>query len=72
MTALVIAIVATLVIVLLVLNLGVGENKVEYQIDAFYPVEDPQFVHVMGVLLGPPVVAGNRFHALFNSSRTRI
>ncbi len=60
------AIAATLIIVLLVINLGVGEKKVEYQIDAFYPVEDPQFVHVMGVLLGPPVVPGNRYRALLN------
>ena len=65
----VIAIVATLVVVLLAINLGVGEKKVEYRIDSFYPLEDPQFVHVMGVLLGPPVVPGNRYEALVNGDR---
>ncbi len=65
----VIAVFATLTIVLLLVNLGVGEKKVAYRIDAFYPVEDPQFVHVMGVLLGPPVVAGNRYEALVNGDR---
>ena len=54
---------------LLLINLGVGEKKVEYQIDAFYPIEDPQFLHVMGALLGPPVVRGNRYEALLNGDR---
>ena len=61
-----IAIVSTLLVVLLLVNLGIGEQKVAYRIDAFYAVEDPQFVHVMGALLGPPVVHGNRFEALVN------
>jgi cardiolipin synthase len=65
-TAVVIAVVATLVAVLLLVNLGIGEKRVEYRIDAFYPVEDPQFLHVMGALLGPPVVPGNRYAVLVN------
>lgn len=69
LTVSIIAIVSTLVVVLLLVNLGIGENKVEYQIDAFYPIEDPQFLHVMGALLGPPVVRGNRFEALLNGDR---
>ncbi len=62
----IVAVVSTLVVVLLLINLGTGEKKVEYQIDAFYAIEDPQFVHVMGVLLGPPVVRGNRYEVLLN------
>ena len=65
----IVAVLATLVVGLLLLNLGVGEEKVAYRIDAFYPVEDPQFVHVMGALLGPPVVPGNRYTALVNGDR---
>ena len=65
----IIAVVATLVVVLFAVNLGVGEKKVAYRIDSFYPLEDPQFVHVMGVLLGPPVVPGNRYEALVNGDR---
>ena len=64
--AVVIAIVATLVAVVVLINLGIGERRVEYRIDAFYPVEDPQFVHVMGALLGPPVIPGNRYAVLVN------
>ena len=67
--ALVVATFSSLVVVLLIVNLAIGEKKVEYQIDAFYPVEDPQFVHVMGALLGPPVVPGNRYEALVNGDR---
>ena len=64
--AVAIAVFSTLVVVFLLINLGVGEKKVEYRIDAFYPVEDPQFVHVMGALLGPPVTPGNRYDVLLN------
>ena len=67
--ALVVATFSSLVVVLLIVNLAIGEKKVEYQVDAFYPVEDPQFVHVMGALLGPPVVPGNRYEALVNGDR---
>jgi len=69
LTVTIIAVVSTLVVVLLLINLGVGENKVEYQIDAFYAIDDPQFLHVMGALLGPPVVRGNRYEALLNGER---
>jgi cardiolipin synthase len=64
--SIVIAIVATLVAIVVLVNLGIAQERVEYQIDAFYPVEDPQFLHVMGTLLGPPVVTGNSYAALLN------
>ncbi len=64
--AVLIAVLSTLVVVFLLVNLGIGEKKVGYCIESFYPVEDPQFVHVMGVLLGPPVVRGNRYRVLLN------
>ena len=64
-----VAIVSTLLVVLLLTNLGIGEKKVEYRIDAFYAIEDPQFLHVMGALLGPPVVGGNRYEVLLNGDR---
>ena len=66
MMGVIVAIAATIVVVVLLLNLGIAQNRVEYKIDAFYPVEDPQFLHVMGTLLGPPVVPGNRYAALLN------
>ena len=52
---------ATLAVVFLALNLGAGEKKIEQQLDA--PVRrphDPQFARSMGVLLGPPIIDGNR------------
>jgi len=70
MTAVVaVAVLSALAVVFLLMNLGVYEKKVEYCIDAFYPVEDPQFVHVMGVLLGPPVVEGNRYDVLLDGDQ---
>jgi len=67
--AVVIAIVATLLIVLVVVNAGSGEKKIQQRIEHLYGVEDPQFLHVMGTMLGPPVVAGNRYQVLVNGDR---
>jgi cardiolipin synthase len=57
---------ATLCIVWLVANLASGEKRIEHRIEHLYGVEDPRFLHTMGLLLGPPVVAGNRYHVLRN------
>jgi cardiolipin synthase len=63
------AIVVTLLVVLVVVNAGSGEKKIQQRIEHLYGVEDPEFLHVMGVLLGPPVVAGNRYQVLVNGDR---
>ena len=60
------AIVATLVIVWLAANLMTGEKKVVHRIEHTYGVQDPRFLHTMGVLLGPPIVSGNRYRLLSN------
>ena len=67
--AIVLAIVATLLVTLVVVNAGSGEKKIQQRIEHLYGVEDPEFLHVMGVLLGPPVVAGNRYQVLVNGDR---
>ncbi|SPB15477.1 cardiolipin synthetase [Caballeronia novacaledonica] len=62
----VLTVVVTLVIVLLIANLTSGEKKIEHKIDRLYASDDPQFIRSMGLLLGPPVVGGNRFDVLVN------
>ncbi|OLL32276.1 cardiolipin synthase [Burkholderia sp. SRS-W-2-2016] len=59
----------TLMIVLIIANLSSGEKKIEHKIERLYRSDDPQFLRSMGLLLGPPVVAGNRFEMLLNGDR---
>ncbi len=54
---------------LLVVNMQSGEKKIERKIERLYSAEDPEFVHVMGVLLGPPVLGGNRYRVLVNGDQ---
>ena len=65
-TLVVASILATIVVVLVALNLTSGEKRIEHSVERLYPVEDPRFLHVMGVLLGPPVAEGNRYDVLLN------
>ena len=67
--AVVIAIIVTLVVAVAVVNAGSAEKKIERRIEHLYGVEDVEFLHVMSVLLGPPVVAGNRYEVLINGDR---
>ncbi|SAK46009.1 cardiolipin synthase [Caballeronia ptereochthonis] len=59
-------VVVTLVVVLVIANLSSGEKKIEHRIERQYASDDPQFMRSMGLLLGPPVVEGNRFEVLVN------
>jgi cardiolipin synthase len=63
------AFVATVVSTVLVMNFSSGEKKVTQQVEHRYPVADPQFVRVMGVLLGPTLVGGNRVETLLNGEQ---
>jgi cardiolipin synthase len=56
----------TLVIILVIANLSSGEKKIEHKIERLYASDDPQFLRSMGLLLGPPVIFGNRFERLLN------
>ncbi|ABE35168.1 cardiolipin synthase [Paraburkholderia xenovorans LB400] len=60
---------ATLVIILVIANLSSGEKKIEHKIERLYASDDPQFLRSMGLLLGPPVISGNRFEMLLNGDR---
>ena len=43
-----------------------SEKQIKHEIPHLYSVDDPQFVQTMGSMLGPGLVAGNRFEALIN------
>ena len=60
------AVVATALVVLLLANLSSSEKKIEHEIHPLYGAGDEQFVRSMGVLLGPAILAGNRVTALRN------
>jgi len=68
----VLTIVATVVLTLLgtliVLNLR-AEKKIGVRPVHLYSVDDPQFVRSMSVLLGPPLLDGNRVETLINGDR---
>jgi cardiolipin synthase len=42
------------------------ETQIRQRIEHRYPVSDPQFFRSMSVLLGPPMLAGNRVDTLLN------
>ena len=63
------AVLAILSIVFLVANLLTSEKKVEHKVERLYSVEDPEFIRVMSVLLGPPVIPGNRYRVLVNGDQ---
>ena len=65
----VIACVITALVVFVVFNAQSGEKKIQHRIERLYSIEDPRFVHAMGVLLGPPVLNGNRYQVLVNGDR---
>lgn len=59
------AIVLTALATLVVLNLR-AEKKIDVRPTHLYPVADQQFVRSMSVLLGPPILEGNRVETLLN------
>ena len=61
-------IVVTLLTTLVVLNLR-AEKKIDIRPQHLYATADPQFLRSMGVLLGPPLVDGNRVETLINGDR---
>ncbi|MGI4813549.1 MAG: cardiolipin synthase [Janthinobacterium lividum] len=64
-----ITIVLTLIVALIIANFSSGEKKVEHNINRLYASDDAQFTRSMGLLLGPPVVSGNRYEVLLNGEQ---
>ena len=64
-----ITVAATLVLGVLALNFMPSEKQIERQLTRQYDTHDPQFRRSMGVLLGPPIVEGNKVEALINGDQ---
>lgn len=64
-----ITIAATLVLGVLALNFMPSEKQIERQLVRQYDTHDPQFRRSMGVLLGPPILEGNKVEALINGDQ---
>lgn len=58
--------VITLVVTLLIANLSIGNKPIDAPLRRLYGVESPDFEHLIGALLTPPLTAGNKVQALVN------
>ena len=59
----------TLLGALIAVNFTSGERGVSREIPRLYSIHDPQFRRVIGSLLGPPLVGGNRVQELLNGDQ---
>jgi cardiolipin synthase len=66
MWTVILTVLATLAVALLVMNLATGEKKIQEQLERQYDTADAQFRRSMSVLLGPPILDGNRVQVLLN------
>lgn len=60
---------ATLVAVIAVLNLSLGNKQVDTRLTHLYSVADPQFLRAVSSVLSPAPVAGNRVEELLNGEQ---
>ena len=51
---------------LLISNLGGGETQIQRRIERLYSLDDPRFMHELGVLLGPLFLPGTGVRTLLN------
>ncbi len=58
-----------IVVLVLALNLTAGEKRIEQKLAHRWGVADPQFAREIGILLGPPILAGNRVANLENGEQ---
>ena len=58
--------VVSVITTVIAMNFVSGEKKVKQAIVKRYSIDDPQFLRSMGVLLGPPIMPGNRVQTLVN------
>ena len=63
------AVAITLAGVLLIVNFMGGEKKIQQRVERLYSLDDPRFMHELGVLLGPPFIGGNRHQVLLNGDQ---
>ncbi len=61
--------VVTLIAGFLALNFMPSEKQIERQLTRQYDTHDPQFRRSLGVLLGPPILEGNKIEVLVNGDQ---
>jgi cardiolipin synthase A/B len=59
----------TLVGGVLALNFMPSETQIETRLGRYYDTSDPQFRRSLGVLLGPPILEGNKVEVLLNGDQ---
>ena len=65
----VLAVLATLAIVLFAVNFMTGEKRIKHRLLRKDSIDSPQFALELSELLGPPLVDGNRITALYNGDQ---
>lgn len=65
-----VAVLLTLAVTILVLNLLPSAKKIRRRIPTLYGISDPDFRRSMGCLLGPPLAGGNRASTLLNGDQS--
>jgi cardiolipin synthase len=61
--------VLTLLVVVIALNLSLGHRRIQRRVERLYSTADAEFARALGVLVGPPILAGNRVEPLVNGDR---
>jgi cardiolipin synthase A/B len=56
-------------LLLLAMNFTASEKRIEQKLTHRWGVDDPQFAREIGILLGPPIVGGNRITNLENGEQ---
>lgn len=60
----------TVALVLLVLNLSLGDKQIDTRLKRLYSISDAQFPRAVGSILGVALVQGNRVQELLNGDQT--
>ena len=63
------AVMGTAVLLFVAFNVAIGDKTIDRVVPHLYGVEDEQFVRTMSVMLGPPIVNGNRTTTLVNGDQ---
>ena len=63
------AVIGTAFLLFIAFNLAIGDKTIDRVVPHLYGVEDEQFVRTMSVMLGPPIVNGNRTTTLVNGDQ---
>ena len=58
------------IITVIALNFVAGEKQIQRKLEHRYTIDDPQFRRELGILLGPPIIDGNRVTNLENTTST--